>query len=339
MKSGKNALAAVGLAAALMAAAPAGAYAVTGTITGDDGNPVALTAGAPLTLRNMSIRAVGMVGPAEAGSFKTTVLDPAGVSAGSSLDFCWNTQYSNEARHTVNFRGNGTYTLFFTLYTDRDCKKIKSQPTLQWTVAASVGIGQPPSPLLTRQQNSFSTNQHQFDFAGNPGASSYEIKFARGGIVQPDGSISSPALQTTTVSSQTGKVSFFSSEPGDYVMVARAKGGDYGTPWSPPIRFRMIAPFDFSSRTFPDRRGPTFRVRGVLRQTNAGGRVTIAAARGSKGKRFRTLGRARVNRSGVFSLRFRLRDGRYRLRYSYRGSTTVARGTIYEVITIRRGLG
>jgi hypothetical protein len=338
MKSQKFVLAAAGLAAAMLATAPAGAHAVTGTITADDGNPVALDPGAPLTVRNMNVRAVGFVEPSEGGSFKTTVLDPSGVSAGSTFDFCWNTQFSNEGRHTVDYRGNGTYTLVFTLYSDRDCKNVKETRNLQWNVAASVSLGQPAAPLLTRRQNDTMPITQQVDFAGNPGASGYEIRYARGGVIQPDGSISSPAIQTASLNSQTGKVTF-TGTPGDYVMVARARSGDYSTAWSPAIRFRMIAPFDFSNRTFTDRRSPSFRVRGVLRETSASGRVTVAAARGSKGKRFRTLGRARVNRDGVFALRFRLRSGRYRLRYSYRGSATVARGTIYEVITIRRGLG
>ena len=60
--------------------------------------------------------------------------------------------------------------------------------------------------------------------------------------------------------------------------------------------------------------------------------MTVAAAKGKNGKRFRTLGKAKVNSKGVFKLRFTIRKrGTYRLRYSFAGSATVARGTIYEV--------
>ena len=62
----------------------------------------------------------------------------------------------------------------------------------------------------------------------------------------------------------------------------------------------------------------------------AGGRVTVAAAKGKNGKRFRTLGKAKINSKGVFKLRFRLARGTYRMRYSFKGSSTVARGTVYR---------
>jgi hypothetical protein len=213
---------------------------------------------------------------------------------------------------------------------------------LQWTVAASVALVAPAGPLPTRQAGSFSTIMQQLDFTANPGAISYEIKFAKGGVVQPDGSLSSPALKDGFLNRSTGKVEIIgASEPGDYVVVARAKSGDYATAWSAPITMRLIAPFDFSTRVFPDQRGPRYSVRATLREkTAAGSRVTVAYAKGKNGKRFKTLGKAKVNSKGTFKLNFTIRKrGTYRLRYSFRGNATVARGTVYEVITIRRVLG
>ncbi len=67
--------------------------------------------------------------------------------------------------------------------------------------------------------------------------------------------------------------------------------------------------------------------------------MTVAAAKGKKGKKFRTLGKGKVNSKGVFKVRFRLPRGTYRLRYSFKGSSTVAKGTVYEVIKITRRLG
>ncbi len=194
--------------------------------------------------------------------------------------------------------------------------------------------------MLTRAPNSFSTITQQFNFAGNPGASGYEIKWAKGAVVLPDGSLSSPALKDGYWTSTTGKVELIgASEPGAYTIVARARSGSYYSPWSAPANFNLIAPFDISSRSFPDSRGPSYQVRAIVGEPSAGGRVTVAAAKGKKGKKFRTLGKAKVNSKGVFKVRFRLPRGTYRLRYSFTGSSTVARGTVYEVIRIRRILG
>jgi hypothetical protein len=135
---------------------------------------------------------------------------------------------------------------------------------------------------------------------------------------------------------RSAKVELIERTPGTYVMVARAKTGDYFSPWSPPVTIRLIAPFDLSSTTFPDARGPSYQVRGIVGETTAGGRVTVSAAKGKKGTHFRRLGRAKVNSKGVFKLRFRLRKvGFYRLRFSYGGSSVVARGSVTEVVRIR----
>ncbi len=72
---------------------------------------------------------------------------------------------------------------------------------------------------------------------------------------------------------------------------------------------------------------------------SAGGRVTISAAKGKKGGHYRTLGKPKVNSKGVFKQRFRLKKlGWYRIRYTYKGSATVAAGRITEVVKIRRRL-
>jgi hypothetical protein len=125
--------------------------------------------------------------------------------------------------------------------------------------------------------------------------------------------------------------------PGSYVMVARATWGTSSTAWSAPVTLKVLSPFDISLVTFPDRRGPSYQLRGQVREKAiAGGRVTVAVAKGKKGKRFRTLGKARVNSQGVFKLRFRLSRGTYRVRYSYRGGEYVTRGTVYAGMKITR---
>jgi hypothetical protein len=338
MDSGRKLFAASVAAVTLCAPATADA-AVSATVTGDDGNPVALTAGTPLALRNMYVQATGHADVADGKYFKVTVLGPDGVAAATDSP-CWDTRYTNDSKRFVDYRGNGTYTLTTSLYTDANCTAGKRDVSFPWTVNASVAISAPAPVMTTRAANSFSTVTQQFNFAGNPGASGYEIKFAKGAVLLPDGSLSSPALKDAFLNRTTGKVELIGArEPGTYAIVARAKYGSYFSPWSPPAYFNLIAPFDLSSRSFPDARGPSYQVRAIVGEPSAGGRVTVAAAKGKKGKKFRTLGKGKVSSKGVFKVRFHLPRGTYRIRYSFKGSSTVAKGTVYEVIKITRRLG
>ncbi|HWK25118.1 MAG TPA: hypothetical protein VNS09_01055 [Solirubrobacter sp.] len=336
MKAGFK-LAATLAGAALTVAVPATAgAAVTATVTGDDGNPLPLTAGVPAPIRNMDVQATGHVDPADAGSYILHVTGPDGVAASTDSP-CWDPRYTNENRRFVDYRGNGAYTFTVSLFTDRNCATAKSNVTFGWNVGAFVSIAPPAATMFTRGPNSFSTITQQFNFAGNPGAPRYEIKYAKGAAVLPDGSLSSPALKDGYLDPATGKVAISSSEPGTYTVVARAVKGQYGTLWTPPVTFKLIAPFDISSRSFPDSRGPSYQVRGIVGEKTARGKVTVAIAKGKKGKKFRTLGKAKINSKGVFKLRFRVtKRGTYRLRYSFKGSANVARGTVYESIRIRR---
>jgi hypothetical protein len=336
MKSGKKSLAALAATIVCVASAPAAAQAaITGAVTGDGGAPVGLTPGTALSIRNMDVQAFVHVDSGDAGSFKMNVTDQNGTGA-ATAGLCWPTSAINDDKSYVDYHGNMTYTLTLSLFTDKNCATPKSTVAYQWNVAASVGLGAPAGPLLTRASNSSSTITQALDFAGNPGASTYEIKYALGGVPAPDGGISGP-VKDAYVDSTTGKVQLFERTPGTYMMVARAKSGSYYSPWSAPISVKLIAPFDLSSTTFPDSRGPSYQVRGIVGETSARGRVTVAAAKGSKGGHYRTLGKAKVSSKGVFKLRFRLKKlGVYRLRFSYKGSSTVARGTVVEKVRIRR---
>jgi hypothetical protein len=337
MDSGRKLFAALVAAAALGAPATANAT-VSATVTDDGANMVALTAGTPLALRNMYVQAVAHVDKGDAGSWLAKVIGPDGVAAATQSP-CWPDQ-TFDSKRFVDYRGNGTYTLVVSLFTDKDCAVPKADISYPWTVNASVAISPPAPVMLTRAANSISTIVQQFNFAGNPGASGYEIKWAKGAVLQPDGSLSSPALKDGYVNNATGKVELIGArEPGAYAIVARARYGSYYSPWSPPANFNLIAPFDLSSRTFPDDRGPSYQVRAIVGEPSAGGRVTVAVAKGKKGKKFRTLGKGKVNSKGVFKVRFRLSRGTYRVRYSFKGSSTVAKGTVYEVIKITRRLG
>ena len=188
MQSGRKLFLAAA-AAAVVACVPATANAaVSATVTGDDGNPAGLTAGVPLGIRNMNVQAAGHVDAADAKSFIVKVIGPDGVAATTNSP-CWDTRYTNESKRYVDYRGNGTYTLVTSLYSDTNCTTGQRDVNFPWTVSASVAISPPAPTMLTRAVNSFSTITQQFNFAGNPGASGYEIKYAKGAVVQPDGSL------------------------------------------------------------------------------------------------------------------------------------------------------
>jgi hypothetical protein len=338
MKSGKKSLAAVAATIVCAASAPAAAQAaITGAVTGDDGAPVALAPnGAAAGIRNMDVQALTHVDDAaDARGFTTSVVDPAGVGA-STPGSCSISKYDPDDKRYVDYHGNGTYKLIVTTYSDTACTANPKTYAYSWAVSAGVALGQPAGPLATRQSNSFSTITQSLDFAGTPGATTYEIKYALNGALNADGSLQG-IPEDAYLDRTTGKVQMLERTPGTYLMVARARAGNFYTAWSPPITIHLLAPFDLSSRSFPDSRGPSYQVRGILGETSAAGKVTVAVAPGKKGKRFRTLGKAKVNGQGVFKLRFRLtKTGYYRLRYSFAGSSTVSRGTVYEVVRVRR---
>lgn len=338
MKTGSKLVSALAGVAVLLYV-PAAAQAVPAvTITGDNGQPAVITEGVPAAIRNMSVDAAVTVQPGDAaGSWGWSITGPDNVTA---LDGgCWPT--STVARtdsRRVNYRGNGAYALTLNLYAARSCTGTAVTKRYVWNVGASVAVGQPAGPLPTRPTGTSVTNTLMLDFAGNPGATIYEVRFLKGGVLAPDGSISGGG-ETATIDSTTGKIRFWNFDgPGTYTFVARAKNGDFYTPWSAPASVTLIAPFDLRTASFTDRRGPSYQLRGELRETAAaGGRVTIAIAKGKKGKKFRTLGRAKINSKGAFKLRFTQRKlGWYRLRYSYKGSTAVARGAAYAEVRFRR---
>jgi hypothetical protein len=322
-------------ASALLALLPATAGAATVTATGDDGNPVALNTLAPTALRNMDVNAEVVVAESEAAYYKTVVVDGAGTPA-STESPCRQTRFGPSWTNYADYRGNGTYTVILRYYGASTCATATREQRFQYTINAGTAVTGPPGKLLTRPANSFATNTHTLPVALNPGALTYEVRYALGGVVGPDGAISGPSAETY-VDRTTGTAPFRFDKPGRYLIVARVKGGDYYTPWSAPVTVTAVAPFDIQSVAFPDARGPSYKLRGQVRELAARGRVIVSAARGRKGGKYRRLGRARINSNGRFTLRFRLRrTGIYRLRYTYKGSDLVNPGRVTEMVRVRR---
>ena len=327
------------LAIVLSALLPAGAAAApTVTVTGDDGNPVTLNPGAPTGLRNMDVTVNVSVPTGDTAYYTSQVYDAAGVAA-SNLASCRSTEFFPTATNFADYRGNGLYTVLLRYYpsTNSDCTGTAPRAQrLQYAINAGTAITAPPGRLLTRAPNSFATNTHQIPVALNPGALTYEVRYALGGVAGPDGAISGPSAETF-VDRSTGLADFRFDRPGRWLIVARVKGGDYFTPWAAPVTVTAIAPFDLERTSFPDFRGPSYKVRGQVRERAARGKVTISIARGLKKGKYRRIGKAKINSKGRFTKRFKLRrTGRYRLRYTYKGSSLVAPGRVTEAVRIRR---
>jgi hypothetical protein len=121
------------------------------------------------------------------------------------------------------------------------------------------------------------------------------------------------------------------------VIVARAGRDGFFSGWSAPTVVNAIAPFDLASVKFPDHKGPSYKLKAQIREHSARGKVTIYLAKGKKKGRFHKLGKARISKKGRFTKRFTVRHtGSYRLRYIYRGNSTVAAGRVTEPIKITR---
>lgn len=332
-----------GLPAAILATAmlavPAAAEAATVTVTGDDGNPVALTQGQPASLRNMTV-SVGVAFPPGDDRFSLTITGPDGVAVTSAISCYINMPISR----SIDYRGNGGYTITLTNYAkaDRNCATPKSTETYSFTIGGGVALGAPALPFLIRQPNSYATNELPLPVALNPGATGYEVRVALGGVVGPDGAISGPSDEAF-VDKTTGSAGLRFRVPGVYTAVARAYafGGSarFYTPWSAPIQIRAIVPFDLQRVSFPDSRGPSYKLRGYLREKAIRGKVRISMARGKKGGKYKSLGTARISSKGTFTKRFKQRrTGYYRLRFTYKGSSIAAPGRVTGVVRITRHL-
>jgi hypothetical protein len=325
---GRKALLAISAAVVVATFAPTAANAAVGlSVTGDDGNPVAL--GGTLNIRNMN-PLLG-ISSTSTDNFSLSVTGPNGAKVASDLT-CFNDY--NTSQKPIDYIGNGTYTVTLTTYTNDLCTAGASTRALPFTITASTAITPPPSAALTRKPGSTIPNTVTLPIDLNPGALSTDAFVERNVAANPDGSLPGtpeqlfPDPTTRTVSIRLDKGT------GVYVVAAHAKGYTgvmnpqaFG-PWATPVAIRAFAPFDLQRFSWSDSRGPSYRFTATIRATGASGRVNIAIGRGSKGK-YKSLGTAKISKHR-FSKRFRLtRLGKYRIRFKYKGNSTVAGG--YEI--------
>jgi len=325
------------IAFAALALLPATASAATVTVTGDDGNALPINTSAPTAIRQLEVQYAVTFAASDGAYHKTTVIGPDGNAASSGSSCYPKSAIGNVSRY-ADYKGNGNYAVVVQTYTNSACTAGAKEARFLYSVGAGTAISPPSGIVLTRQPNSFSTITHKVPVALNPGGLAYEVKYARGGVIGPDGGISGPSADAF-LDRNTGIADARFTEPGSYVMVARIKDGDYYTPWSAPINFQVKAPFDLSYVGFPDQSGPSYKLRAILRDAYARGkRVTVYYAKGKKGGKFRKLGRSsKINSKRAFTLRFTMRrPGTYRLQYRFKGNSLVLGGKITQRIKIRR---
>jgi hypothetical protein len=328
VRSRKRKLALAALAVGALAW-PASAQAGTAvSVTGDDGVPQALTG---QTIRNMAPQLA--FAPDAGQSFSTTSAGPRGANPAQPVACS-----AGAMNLPLTYQGNGVYTVTVSAFTTANCSGTPGTSTLTFRIGAGVALASDPNtPLLTRQPGEFANVTHRLPFTGNPGADAYDVRYSDNPAIASDGGLAGQS-RNASVDAATSTVPLRFSEPGRYTVVARARiFGGAATPWSAPLRFRVYAPFDFASSSFPDARGPSYRLSVRLREDTARGSVRISVARNWTGRaRYRSLGSVRI-RNGAFTKRFTLSStGRYRIRYRFEGSSTTAPGTVVERVRIRR---
>lgn len=320
-----------------LAASPAAG--VTASVSGDDANQTPLSAAAPITIRTTSLRVIVTADVADGASRRTSVvLDPAGAPASSSSG-CFAGSILPSNTHFVTYRGNGVYTVVVRLFAAGDpaCATPTQELRLSFTVAASTAVTAPATPFLIRQPGGFAIARLDLPVSVNPGQPIHEIRYARNGVVGPDGALTIIGDQAF-LDASTGTAGFSFREPGRYTVVARVGSGSYFSPWSAPVVVTAIGPFDVDAVRFTDSRGPSYALTGTLREKTARGAVSLAIAKGASGWRFRPIGKASL-RNGRFSTRFSLAStGVYRLKITFGGSALVAKGSAVERFRITRSL-
>jgi hypothetical protein len=321
----RRALFATTAAVAAAAIAPAAANAaVSVSVTGDDGTPVAL--GGTLNIRNMS----PMLGIRSAATdhFTLTVTGPNGAKVASDLS-CFS-DYNTDGKF-VDYVGNGVYTVTVTNYTASSCATpVGAAQTLPFTITASTAITAPATAQLTRPPGSPLINTVKLPIDLNPGALSTEAFVELNLPPNPDGSLPGTPTQLFPDSTTRTVDVRLDKGPGVYVVAAHAKGFTGGSnpqafaPWATPAAIRAFGPFDLKSFRWTDSKGPSYRFNATIAETSTTGSVSIAIGRGTKGK-YKSFGRAKI-RKHAFSKRFSLSRGKWRVRFKYKGNATVAGG-------------
>ncbi|HEV7774465.1 MAG TPA: hypothetical protein VGO48_14385 [Conexibacter sp.] len=313
------------LVAALLALAPAtlpaSASALAVTVTGDDGNPLAVNPAAPPSIRTLR-PLVGVA--ADAGTrYSVAFGDPAGKPPAATIA-CQDGAAASNVQ--LPFRGNGRYTVAVATFAAGDvgCTLPAGPATsFGFTIAGRVVLSAVGRFAMRDPGRPGRVKRLSLPVNADPGSQTREVRFVADARLRRDGSIRGKSLRAPYAN---GSATLTFPAPGRYTVVARDAADGIATPWSEPQRIRVVTPFDLTSLRYPDTAGPVFR---ALAHAIPGttGVVRAALARGDGA--FRVLGRARVDAAGTFGARFVVRRaGTYRLRFTYRGNDLVTRGEV-----------
>ena len=203
---------------------------------------------------------------------------------------------------------------------DSDCTGTVREQRFQYAINAGTAVTAPPGRLLTRAPE-LVHHEHPPD----PRRAEPRRVDLRGPL-RPRRRPRAPTARSPAPrprrswTAPPGSRTSASTSPGRWLIVARAKAGDFFTPWSAPVNVTAIAPFDLERTSFPDSRGPSYKVRGQVRERARPRQGHVSIARGKKKGKFRRIGKAKINSKGRFTKRFKVRKtGRYRLRYTLQG--------------------
>lgn len=311
-----------------LGALPASASALGVSVTGDDGKPLAIDPAVPPSIRTLR-PVVAVAGDAGGGRYSVSVSDPAGKPAVGAVA-CQDPATPTSLQ--LPFHGNGRYTVAVTTFAPGDVActlPVGPATSFGFTIAGRVVLA-PTARFAMRNVGSTARKPLALAVDADPGSQTREVRFAANAKLRRDGSIRGRSLRAPY---DAGSARLLFPAPGTYTVVARDAADGLATPWSEPLRIRVVTPFDLTSLRFTDTSGPVFR---LLAHAPAGttGVVHVALARGAHAG-FQGLGRARIDADGAFGARFTIATaGRYRLRFSYGGNGLVTRGEILRGLRV-----
>ena len=325
---------------AAMLALPAVAGAATVTATNDAGQPVQLSEGTPLSVRQMA----PVVTPSFTASEKRYTLritGPDGKSA--SLGIVCGATSNTQPADKITYAGNGNYAIQLLAYPDENDISCEGTPTTQnfsVTISASVTLTGPKSPLLYRPAGgSIITQPFHYDL--NPGAASYEIVWAYDAKLGANGAIvgeyNNTDFQDRTASIPNGTWEIDFPHSGLVTIVAAAQASNSISPFSAPLVLKLMGPFDWSSTpSWTDGRGPSYTIGGEIAEPRiVGQKVSVLMAKGS-GK-FKPLKTLTIPASRKFTVRFKQKKtGKFRFKYVFKGSEYVAAGAYLQTARLKR---
>jgi hypothetical protein len=195
----------------------------------------------------------------------------------------------------IQFEGDGTYTVSVSVGpgpTGSGCNGGA-------TTTASFTVNTQVTPELVGQPMALDPPGHDEPYRGvraaDPPGGYADIQCAIDATVNPDGSVAGRLVVPDDPEPPRAPVSTF-PEPGAWTCVSRGvaegQGDDYsrtffGTPWSAPLRFDVLADFQrkTSAIVHPRSKRPTFEVTAQFAAASAGGKATLKLQRFVRCKR------------------------------------------------------